>query len=84
MVIAMIWSTHLHCAAVALLRWRFLTPSALGPFLPREPFRWKISTQAGNTTRFAEPNGPANNFGRGANPLARAAPWCSLALDKAN
>ena len=38
----------------------------------------------GNTTRFAEPDGPANNFGRGAQSFGPGGPRRSLALNKAS
>ena len=51
-----------------------LTPSALGPFLLRGPLLMENLSTGGNTTRFAEPDGPANNFGRGAQPFGPGGP----------
>ena len=67
----MIGSTHLRCAVVAIAvscavsAWAI--PSA-------RAFTMENLSTGGNTTRFAEPDGPANNFGRGAQPFGPGGP----------
>ena len=64
--------------------WRSLTPSALGPFLRREPLRWKILAPAGTPrglpSQTVRPTTPAG----ARSCLVRVAPWCSSALDRAS
>lgn len=58
----MIRSIHLHCVAVALFTMAvnaWTIPSA-------RAFTMENLSTGGNTTRFAEPDGPTNNSGRGA------------------
>ena len=68
----MIGSTHVRCAAVAIAvscaisAWAI--PSA-------RAFTMENLSSGGNTTRFAEPDGPANNLGRGAQPFGPGGPF---------
>ena len=81
----MIWSTHLHCAAVALFAMAvsyavcaWAVPSARA--FSMENLEHRPGTPRGLRNQTVRPTTSAG----ARNPLARAAPWCSLALDKAN
>ena len=67
--IAMIWSTHLRCAAVALFATVVSCAVSAWAVSSARAFTMENLSTGGNTTRFAEPDGPANNFGRGAQPF---------------
>ena len=70
--IAMIWSTHLRCAAVALFA--MAVYYAVSAWSSAQAFTMENLSTGGNTTRFAAPDGPANNFGRGAQPFGPGGP----------
>ena len=72
--IAMIWSTHLHCAAVALFAMAVSYAVSAWAIPSARAFTMENLSTGGNTTRFAEPDGPANNFGRGAQPFGPGGP----------
>ena len=64
----MIWSTHLRCAAVALFAMAVSYAVSAWAVPSAQAFTMENLSTGGNTTRFAEPDGPANNFGQGARP----------------
>ena len=70
----MIWSTRLRCAAVALFAMAvsFAVGAWAVPFA--RAFTMENLSTGGNTTRFAEPDGPANNFRRGVQPVGPGGP----------
>ena len=70
----MIWSTHLHCAAVALFATAVSYAVSAWALTSARAFTMENLSTGRNTTRFAEPDGPANNFGRGAQPFGPAGP----------
>jgi hypothetical protein len=70
----MIWSTHLHCAAFALFATAVSYAVSVWAVPPARAFTMENLSTGGNTTRFAEPDGPANNFGRGALPFGPGGP----------
>ena len=72
--IAMIWSTHLRCAAVALFAMAVSYAVSAWAIPSARAFTMENLSTGGNTTRFAEPDGPANNFGRGAQPFGPGGP----------
>ena len=80
----MIWSTHLRCAAVALFAMAVSYAVSAWAVPSAQAFTMENLSTGGNSTRFAEPDGPANKSAGARNPLARAAPWRSSALDRAS
>jgi hypothetical protein len=70
----MIWSTHLRCAAVALFAMAVSYAVSAWAIPSARAFTMENLSTGGNTTRFAEPDGPANNFGRGAQPFGPGGP----------
>ena len=70
----MIWSTHLRCAAVALFATAVSYVVSAWAVSSARAFTMENLSTGGNTTRFAEPDGPANNFGRGAQPFGPGGP----------
>jgi len=67
--------TQLRFAAVALFAAAVaFTASSVAVPSARAFTMENLSTNGGNTTRFAEPDGPANNFGRGAQPFGPGGP----------
>ena len=72
--IAMIWSTHLRCAAAALFAMAVSYAVSAWAIPSARAFTMESLSTGGNTTRFAEPDGPANNFGRGAQPFGPGGP----------
>ena len=72
--IAMIWSTHLRCAEVALFAMAVSYAVSAWAIPSARAFTMENLSTGGNTTRFAEPDGPANNFGRGAQPFGPGGP----------
>ena len=70
----MIWSTHLRCAAVALFAMAVSYAVSAWAIPSARAFTMENLSTGGNTTRFAEPDGPANNFGRGAQPFGPNGP----------
>jgi hypothetical protein len=68
----MIWSTHLRSAAVALFA--MAVAYAVWAVPSAQAFTMENLSTGGNTTRFAEPDGPANNFSRGAQPFGPGGP----------
>jgi hypothetical protein len=71
----MIWSTHLRCAAVALFAIAVSWAVSAWAIPSARAFTMENLSTGGNTTRFAEPDGPTNNFGRGAQPFGPGGPW---------
>ena len=80
----MIWSIHLRCAAVALFAIAVSYAVSAWAIPSARAFTMESLSTGGNTTRFAEPDGPANNSAEAHSPLAQVAPWCSSALDRAS
>jgi hypothetical protein len=70
----MIWSTHLRCVAVALFAMAVSYAVSAWAVPSAQAFTMENLSTGGNTTRFAEPDGPANNFGRGAQPFGPGGP----------
>ena len=70
----MIWSTQLHCAAGALFAIAVSYAVSAWAIPSARAFTMENLSTGGNTTRFAEPDGPANNFGRGAQPFGPGGP----------
>ena len=70
----MIWSTHLRCAAVALFAMAVSYAVSAWAIPSARAFTMESLSTGGNTTRFAELDGPANNFGRGAQPFGPGGP----------
>jgi hypothetical protein len=70
----MIWSTHLRCVAVALFAMAVSYAVSAWAVPSARAFTMENLSTGGNTTRFAEPDGPANNFGRGAQPFGPGGP----------
>jgi hypothetical protein len=70
----MIWATYRRCAALALfvMAVAYAVTAWAVPCAPA--FTMENLSTGGNTTRFAEPDGPANNFGRGAQPFGPGGP----------
>src|SRR5215467_12073275 len=62
----MIWSTHLRWAAAALFAMAVSFAVGAWAVPSARAFTMENLSTGGNTTRFAEPHDPANNFGRGA------------------
>jgi len=70
----MIWSTHLRWAAAALFAMAVSFAVGAWAVPSARAFTMENLSTGGNTTRFAEPDGPANNFGRGAQPFGPGSP----------
>ena len=70
----MIWSTHLHCAAVALFAMAISYAVSAWAVPSARAFTMENLSTGGNTTRFAEPDGQTNNIGRGAQPFGPGGP----------
>ena len=69
----MIW-THLRYAAAALFAMAVSYAVCAWAIPSARAFTMENLSTGGNTTRFAEPDGPANNFGRGAQPFGPGGP----------
>ena len=72
--IAMIWSTHHRCAALALFVMAVSYAVTAWAVPSARAFTMENLSTGGNTTRFAEPDGPANSFSRGARPFGPGGP----------
>jgi hypothetical protein len=68
------WSTHLRCAAIAFFAMAVSYAVSAWAVPAAQAFTMENLSSGGNTTRFAEPDGPANNFGRGAQPFGPGGP----------
>ena len=66
--------THLRYAAVALFATAVSYAVSAWAVSSARAFTMENLSTGGNTTRFAEPDGPANNFGRGAQPFGPGGP----------
>ena len=64
--VPMVRSMHLRCAAVALFTMAVAYAVSAWTISSARAFTMENLSTGGNTTRFAEPDGPANNSGRGA------------------
>jgi hypothetical protein len=70
----MIWSTRRRCAAIALFAMAVSYAVSAWAAPAARAFTMENLSGGGNTTRFAEPDGPANNLGRGAQPFGSGGP----------
>jgi hypothetical protein len=70
----MIWATYRRCAALALFVMAVAYAVTAWAVPCARAFTMENLSTGGNTTRFAEPDGPANNFGRGAQPFGPGGP----------
>ena len=79
----MIWSTPALRGDRLVRHGGLLRRQRLGHSFCAGLYDGNLST-GGNTTRFAEPDGPANNFGRGAQPFGPGGPMVQFGLDRAS
>jgi hypothetical protein len=70
----MIWATYRRCAALALFVMAVAYAVTACAVPCARAFTMENLSTGGNTTRFAEPDGPANNLGRSAQPFGPGGP----------